>query len=310
METLHITLFGHIKIVHPSYKAAVQITRSSQSLLAYLLLQRSLVSRDVLMDVFWVDDAPDRARSSLTTAIWRLRKLLEPSDVRAGTYLVTNSAGDVGFNWDSNHWIDARSFEEPTRSFMRKPLSDLCDHDVKAMEGTLVLYCGELLEGLYDDWALNERERFHTLYVNCLARLMDYHASKDNVEQCLALGNEILRCDPVREEIHRNLMRMYQKNGQRALAMRQFERCRELLSRELGVTPLEETEMLYRQISTSSITEIPAGTASLNNEVSQLTHDLQLVRRSLDETTQALARIAQVVNRLVPNPERSQRPTV
>jgi len=44
------------------------------------------------------------------------------------------------------------------------------------------------------------------------------------------------------------LMRLYAETGQRAQALRQYQTCREALSRELGVTPDAETEALYRQV--------------------------------------------------------------
>ena len=200
------------------------------------------------MDVFWVDHSPDRARSSLTTALWRLRQLLEPHDVRPGTYLSARNTGEVGFNWDSNHSLDTASFEQHIYPLLRKPVSDLGEDDIREIEGVLTLYRGELLEGMYEDWALRERERFRSLHLNCLTRLMECYAGRRNFEQSIALAHEILRRDPVREEIHRALMRIYLESGQRTLAMRQYVRCRELLDQELGVSPLEETQLLYQQI--------------------------------------------------------------
>lgn len=44
-------------------------------------------------------------------------------------------------------------------------------------------------------------------------------------------------------------MRLYFKNGQRAQALRQYEKCREILASELAVSPVEETQILYTQIS-------------------------------------------------------------
>ena len=120
------------------------------------------------MDVFWMDAFPDRACSNLTTALWRLRQALEPEDVPPGTYLVTGNMGEVGFNWDSGHFLDTKSFEQHICPLLRKPNTELRDHDIEQIEQVLTLYRGELLEGMYDDWALRERERFRSLHLNCL----------------------------------------------------------------------------------------------------------------------------------------------
>lgn len=299
METLHITLFGHINVILPHALAPLKLSRGAQALLAYLLLQQHLVPREVMMDVFWVDASPDRARSSLTTALWRLRQALEPDDVLPGTYLITSNTGEVGFNWSSGHWLDIRAFEQHVCPLLRKPISELDDKDLAEIEGVLALYRGDLLEGRYEDWALRERERFRTLYLNCLTRLMECYASRRNFEQSITLAHEILRRDPVREEIHRCLMRIYLESGQRSLAVRQYVHCRDLLDQELGVAPLEETQVLYQQICAAS----HAGTREIvgqarSTEMAQLVHELYLVRQSLVDAARALERINKAVNSL------------
>jgi DNA-binding SARP family transcriptional activator len=298
METLRITLFGQVSVVHPSVSAPLRLSRSTQALLAYLLLQRHLVPRDVLMDVFWVDCSPDRARSSLTTALWRLRHLLEPNDVQPGTYLITRNAGGVGFNWDSGHWLDTESFEQHVYPLLRKPVSDLGEDDIREIEGVLTLYRGELLEGVYDDWALREQERFRSLHLDCLCRLMEYYTGRKNFGQSIALAQEILRRDPVREEIHRALMRVYLDSGQRSLAIRQYAQCRELLDRELGVSPLDETQALYHQIVAASHPAAPAIEQPLTEDLAQLVRELERVKHSLHETIRAFEQIVQTVRHL------------
>lgn len=299
METLQITLFGHVSVVPPNVSAPLKLPRSTQALLAYLLLQQRLVPRDVLMDVFWVDHSPDRARSSLTTALWRLRQLLEPEDVTPGTYLVTGSMGEVGFNWNSSHWLDTAAFERHVYPLLRKPISNLGEDDLTEIEGVLSLYRGELLEGIYEDWALRERERFRSLHLNCLTRLMEFYAGRKNFQQSIACAHEILRQDPVREEIHRALMRIYLESGQRTLAMRQYVHCRDILDQELGVSPLEETQLLYQEICARSQAGVreTAGQAS-SAEVAQLVHELHMVRQSLVDAARALERINKSINNL------------
>jgi len=300
METLQITLFGLVSVVHPHANGPLQLQRSTQALFAYLLLQQHLVPRDVLMDVFWVDRSPDRARSSLTTALWRLRQLLEPDEVTPGTYLVSGSMGEVGFNWDSGHFLDTKSFEQHIGPLLRKPNAELRDHDIELIEQVLTLYRGELLEGMYDDWALRERERFRSLHLNCLTRLMEFYASHNDLERSITLACEILRRDPMREEIHRALMRLYLESGQRSLALSQYIQCRDLLSQEWGVLPLQETMALYQQILASSQAgaQKAAGHAS-SQEIAQLLDELHLVRHSIVEAARALERINKTVTGLM-----------
>lgn len=300
METLQITLFGHVSVVHPQANGPLKLSRSTQAFFAYLLLQQTPVPRDVLMDVFWQDHSPDRARSSLTTALWRLRHLLEPEDVTPGTYLVTGGLGEVGFNWNSSHWLDTAAFERRLYPLLRKPVSELSEDNLKEIEGVLTLYRGDLLEGMYDDWALRERERFRSLHLNCLTRLMEFYAGQRDFERSIALACEIVRRDPMREEIHRALMRLYQESGQRTLALSQYIQCRDLLSQELGVIPLQETMALYQQILALSQADGPPVASQPNGpDIAQLLDELHLVRHSLVEAARALERINKTVSGLM-----------
>ncbi len=298
MEALRITLFGHVTVVRTATTMPLKLPQSSQAFFAYLLLQKHLIPREVLMEVFWGEYAPNRAHSSLTTAVWRLRHLLEPSGITPGSYLITKKSGEVGFNWESPHWLDCASFEQPICPLLRKASVQLTDAEVKQIEETLALYRGDLLESIYADWALRERERFRTLHLNCLTRLMHYYADHQNFAQSIAFGHEILRRDPLREEIHRALIQLYLASGEQTLALRQYEACREGLRRELDVAPLAETQCLYRQILAGS----PANGATIgsgpNLEMADLLRELHTVQQQLAELTKAVAHITQVANRL------------
>lgn len=57
-----------------------------------------------------------------------------------------------------------------------------------------------------------------------------------------------LELEPFRESSYRLLMRAHASAGNRAEALRVYERCRSVLGEELGVPPSPETEGLYLEI--------------------------------------------------------------
>jgi pentatricopeptide repeat protein len=61
----------------------------------------------------------------------------------------------------------------------------------------------------------------------------------------VADAEEALRLEPFRESTYRTLMRAHAAAGNRAEALRVYQRCRDLLAEELGVDPSGETEGLY-----------------------------------------------------------------
>jgi DNA-binding SARP family transcriptional activator len=104
------------------------------------------------------------------------------------------------------------------------------------------------MEGYYEDWVLRERERLRNRYLYGLAFLMSAYHLKGNLEASLACGQKILQQEPLREEIHRAMMRLYFQAGQRAMAIQQYELCCAALKAELEITPMPETEMLFQRI--------------------------------------------------------------
>lgn len=250
MGNISIFLFGNFRLVYSrAYTLTPPITRNLKGLLSYLLLHRHRVhSREVLASIFWGETGQEKARHCLNTALWRLRQVLEPADTPKGTFLLSSSSGEIGFNVRSDYWLDVAVFEAKVSQILAKPVEKLAYPDAQELEDTMKLYTGELLEGFYEDWALQNRERLHALYLECLAHLMHYYRYKKIYDKSLAFGKQILVLEPLREEIHRKLMRIYQESGNRAMALRQYQVCCQILARELDIGPMEETRELHQRI--------------------------------------------------------------
>jgi DNA-binding SARP family transcriptional activator len=246
---LHIHLFGRIRVAFTDEPSEVNITPTAQRVLAFLLLQpHRFYQREVLATLCWGDRSEEQARACLNTTLWRLRRSLEPESTGSSSYLITTSSGEIGFNWESDHWLDLTIFEACATRILAQPPQSLAAEQAQMLESILPLYAGDLFEGIYDDWAIQERERLLTYYLDCLAHLMRYYGYQGSYEQSLRFGQLLLRRDPLREEIHREVMRLHWQAGQRSLAIQQYENCQKLLAEELGIAPMPETDTLYTQL--------------------------------------------------------------
>ena len=249
MGILQVGLFGGVRATLNDWSSEIQLTRENQGLLAYLLLQRHKVhSREFLADMFWGEHSQQKARGSLNTALWKLKKAIEPDGIPAGTYLKNSPPGEVGFNQHSKYWLDVEIFEQGINKILILPFQTVKETHLVDLHKVLELYKGDLLEGVYSDWALRERERLRALYLKSLIYLLQFYGFHGAYEKAIAHGQQILDLDPLREEIHRELIRLYYQNGERALAVRQYEICRSVLAKELGISPLDDTQQLYQQI--------------------------------------------------------------
>ena len=297
MGILQVALLGGVRVTHDEWRNETKLSREIQALLAYLLLHRHRTpSREVLVGVFWAECSPDKARRALNTALWRLKKVVEPSGIPGGTYLISAHPGEVGFNRQSHYWLDAEVFEQEANSLFAYSSQEVNDAKVHNLERVLELYGGELLEGFYDEWALRERERLRALYLKCLTYLVQYYNFQKEYEKATAYGQKILDLDPIREDIHRELMRLYLESGQRALAARQYRICQLTLAKELGVLPMDETRMLYAQIfpETHQNHSLHTSQEILNFEqalgqLTEISHTIELARAQVRHTMQSFA---------------------
>jgi len=251
MSGLTFRLFGSLEVTRHGFDGAALCMRpGAQALLAYLLLNRHRHHRrEALADLFWGDHDSTSAKRCLSTTLWRLRCELDSTHATPTPYVTITTNGEIGFNLHSDFWLDVATFEEKARQGLRQPPSAMNTSEADALEAATHLYLGDLLEGIDADWALIERERMRMLYLKSLTQLMEYYQHQRVYEKSLDCGQKILAMDPLREDVHRVMIQLYVYNGQRTLAMRQYDLCRSVLAVELNIPPMPETEALYTQIS-------------------------------------------------------------
>jgi ABC-type oligopeptide transport system substrate-binding subunit/DNA-binding SARP family transcriptional activator len=202
------------------------------ALLAYLLVTGQVHSRQHLIDLLF--DGPGDPKAALRWTLSKLRGAI-------GTDYILADRQGIGFNFEEDFWLDVMTFEA----------------------GQTELYRGDFLEGLtvrdapaFDEWLFFERERLRERYQTALARHLEAAADSGDDRLAINIGHQLLQLDNLREEWHRAVMRAYARLGQRDAALTQFERCRQILSDEMGTEPAEETTTLYEQIRSGAL-EVP-----------------------------------------------------
>ena len=232
MSTLQLHFLGTLDIRYDNQPLRKPPTLKSQSLLAYLTLHRHRPqSRDRLVGLFWGDRPERKARRSLSTALWHIRRCL-PDAIP-----ILSDPHTAQFDPQSDLWLDVDEFE-----------SQVSHDDAASLQSAVTLYRGDFLDGFYDDWIISERYRLEALFLEALARLMVGHEIGGEHQAALAEALRLLGRDPLREDAHRLAMRAYCRLGQRNAALEQYHRCREVVLEELGAEPMVETAELYQAI--------------------------------------------------------------
>ncbi|NNF79636.1 MAG: hypothetical protein HKN05_16555 [Rhizobiales bacterium] len=224
----------------------------------------------------------------MNTAVWRARQALSQCGKSQEGFLVTTADGKVGFQADADYWCDAEEFEALATSALSESEPAANGGSIANLEASLRIYRGELLEGLYDDWALCERLRLSDLHERVLHRLMILLADSGALDRAIYYGNTLISADPLREDIHCSLMEYYHRQGNYNHCRRQYERCREAVKRELQCEPLEETTRLHHQLlkgshRAKSDTSLP--TAGRGGHLDEIRHSLRDAQAQLDRAS-------------------------
>ena len=87
-------------------------------------------------------------------------------------------------------------------------------------------------------------------YLLALETLAGLYADRRKLKRAVELYQGLVNADSFREVGHRELMRCYYRQGNRAAAIQQYWSCVEILGEELGLSPTAQTEALYLKIIT------------------------------------------------------------
>lgn len=211
----------------------------NQGLLAIVGLSENYsCSRGRVVNLLWSTRSDEQARSSLRQSLWSLKRELGPD------------AGNI-LNVDRKR-IALNSEQTATDVTDLKKLA--ASNNAESLERAIELYKGDLLSSLvirdpaWEEWLTAERESIQSIVVTSLRKLIDYYAADTNSEKIILAGRRLLEIDPFQEEGHRALIRGYAESNQRALALKQYDRCREFLRRELNTTPEPVTEALFTEV--------------------------------------------------------------
>jgi DNA-binding SARP family transcriptional activator len=252
MPGSRITLFGALEVVHGQTAPQRPPTQKVLSLLGYLIAHHDVPQgRDKLVDLLWPDLLPRQGRRMLSDALWRARRLLTLPEAN-DTPLLDISGNAVTFRPNAETFVDLIAFERllgPLAASLDEPLAGALNDDlISQMRDAVALYRGDLLEDCYDDWTLYERERLRERYLGALRRLLAHDIATQANDTALQTALRLVHADPLREEAHRDLMRLYYLLGREADALRAYEQCRKILDEELGVEPDPATISLYEEI--------------------------------------------------------------
>jgi DNA-binding SARP family transcriptional activator len=215
--------------------------------------------RERVMDALWPELAPDAAAANLRKAVHHARRALDRAD---GAGLIV-SAGELLALPAAALWVDVDALRSTGAQARRSA-------DPSVYEQALELYRGELLpEDRYEDWTAAPREELEAEVAALLEELAGLLEGRGELDGAIRAATRLVAAEPLREEVHLRLIRLYALAGRRGEAVRRYAQLQETLDAELGIEPSAEAQRLYEEVRAGQAAD-PELTADLWERVGRL----------------------------------------
>ena len=231
---LRVCVIGELSVERDWVELALPKRRPARLLLGWLALHPGTHARSTVASGLWPNVLDESARTSLRTALSALRSAI-------GTEAVAATREHIGLGEDVT--VDWREFQRLESEGRPLEALDLCR--------------GELLAGFDEEWTLSARDAHRDHVSAMLGSLAADAAARGELERAIGFGRRRAALDPLDEQAHRDLMRQLADAGDRAGALRLYERFAERLRRELGIAPSSPVRLLATELRGPAPPDLP-----------------------------------------------------
>lgn len=227
--------------------------------LAYLVLHRDRpVTRDELAEALWGGEhLPETWQSALRGIVFRLRRALgavglpgaEVLQNTFGCYLLCLPAGTTVDVEEASHLL------ERARASLGAGLPvDAQQAAAAASEASRA----DFLPGAHGAWFEQRQAAVRQVRMSALDVLCEAATAAGDYPVAVGAAEDAIAEEPYREPAHALLMQAHRAAGNRAEAVRAYERCKVFLRRDLGIGPSPSTVALHRSILGGGDDEAPS----------------------------------------------------
>jgi SARP family transcriptional regulator, regulator of embCAB operon len=244
-----IHLAGEVSIEHDQCTVTDwrRVGRQGRLAFAFLVAEHwRSIPRDELIGELWPENAPPSSDRALSAVMSKLRSLLDSGGMPA--FEIATAFGCYQMRLPRNVWIDVEAAAEGI---------DQAEGAMRANRyrdawGPAQIACHiarrPFLLGDDGPWATRMRTNLEEILVRAYESLSEIFVWSGEPATATRYATLAVEVEPFRETAHQRLMRAHAAAGNRAEALRAYERCRCLLSDELGVSPSPQTEAVYMEI--------------------------------------------------------------
>ena len=232
--------------------------RQGRLLFAYLVAERGrAVPRDELAEALWGEEPPATWDKVLSVIVSKLRGLLSDNGVE-GARALTGAFGCYRLELPEGTWVDVLAATDAALDAEEALATGEHGQAKAAAAQAASLLAQPFLPGEEGAWVEGKRREFDDVRDRALTVLTDASLRSGDAPEAVKWAAQTIALAPFRETGYRRLMEAHVAAGNRAEALRVYERCRRLLADELGAYPSPETEAIFRALLTAPSSDAEA----------------------------------------------------
>jgi DNA-binding SARP family transcriptional activator len=221
--------------------------RQNRLLFAFLVAEHGRpVPRDELADALWGAGPPATWEKALTVIASKVRGLLVEAGLDGAA--LSGAYGCYRLELPGDAWVDmlvAADAADGAEAALRSGNLERARACAALAESLLRL---PFLAGEDGAWVTAKRLELADVRIRALGALADACLRTGDAAEAAGWAEQAVALEPFRETGYRRLMEAHVAAGDRAEALRVYDRCRRLLAEELGAYPSPETEAIYRRL--------------------------------------------------------------
>jgi ATP/maltotriose-dependent transcriptional regulator MalT/DNA-binding SARP family transcriptional activator len=214
-------------------------SQAARDFLLLLLAHPEGLTKDEIVGIFWPDSTGSQIRLLFKNTIYRVRHALEQE-------VIILEEDHYRFNHGLDYDYDVENF---LSKLNQAQVGQSLEKQIAALKTAVHTYKGPYLPEVEGTWVLHERERLHQAYIGAMLRLVELFQASGDSETALTYCMDILGKDPCLEEAHRQAMQIYASLGNKVGVVRQYERCEQILLKELNLGPSPQTLALFERLT-------------------------------------------------------------
>ena len=243
---VEITLTGDVSVGRADAGDRQVVAGPARVVLAALVIERATgLTRDALAGVVWPEAMPTTWASALRTHVSKARHGLTRAAGLSGEVIAATADG---YELELPSGVELVVDVEQAADLLTRARRVLPGDAATA--GQLARAAAEavrapFLRGHPGRWADDVRQRLDDLAIGALTLASEAAATLGDHTAAVGAADEAVQRAPLREDAHRALISALAKAGNRAEALRAYQRLRRRLADELGIDPSPETDAVY-----------------------------------------------------------------